>query len=226
MHNPGLEPLNMGATFGHIMDKLYEKGDASIGQTAGAVAKSALGTVEETPFASVPNEIVKTITNPQTLGEFFGQLIAGAIEPPDLGRAAKAMDLDPEGNVVQREKGIWQTPASNIPGVRNLIPIKEEKTNLEKSGLKDSKEIKEVQAQEERVRKFRQAVINDKSGGRDLEIKKQRYLKADRDLKQMKHNKKDYRKYENFLREKEIEESKKTGKGRRGVYRLLKSGGG
>jgi len=100
------------------------------------------------------------------------------------------------------------------------------KINLEKLGLKDSKEIKEVQAQEERVRKFRQAVIDDKSGGRDLEIKKQRYLKADRDLKQMKHNKKDYRKYENFLREKEIEESKKTGKGRRGVYRLLKSGGG
>jgi hypothetical protein len=122
VHNAAMESMNFGATFGHIMDKLEKKNKVTAGNTAGAVVKSSLGVAEETPYASVPTQLITLIENPSTLGAFFGQLISGAVEPPDLGKIAKAMDLDANGDVVKRQKGIWETPAGNIPFVRNEIP--------------------------------------------------------------------------------------------------------
>ena len=134
-HNPIFSPLMMGATAGHVMDDYAKK--AEEGKETGSVAgniwesgyQAAKGSIDETPFISEPKEIIDSMKNSTSLGQFFGQIISGAVLPPDIGKAAKVMDLDPQGNVIHRKptgSGLdkfIQTIEMQIPVLRKNVPL-------------------------------------------------------------------------------------------------------
>lgn len=120
--NPLFEPMFMGATFGHVLDHENERGEDGLGAYATAGFAAAKSPFQDIPYLDITNEINRALESGTAFSKLVGQLISGAVVPPDVSKIARMTDLDEEGNVIKREQGIIKTPASNIPGLRQQVP--------------------------------------------------------------------------------------------------------
>jgi hypothetical protein len=127
VHNPILETFQFGATLRQVMDKMKEKNpdENDLSLIRSGVQKAFAGSIENVPFTREPIELVQAIADPDKMDRFLGSLISGAIVPPDLGKIARAQDVDEDGNPIKRQTGVLNTPMSNIPYIFKYVPEQE-----------------------------------------------------------------------------------------------------
>lgn len=124
LHNPLIEPAQIGATLRRVMDSKLRKSDAeNQGVSAGAMA-AAVGLVQEIPFVRETTDFDKAL-NPYERGGWIGNQVKSTVVPQAVSQAAEYFDKDAAGNPVKRKPGtVGEAIKSGIPGLRETVPIK------------------------------------------------------------------------------------------------------
>jgi hypothetical protein len=128
--------LQVGATVRRMKDAFVEQhGDeATWAEQLGLVAHIAggvsRGLSEHIPFIETPARIFKARETPRGMDQFIGQSIKGAVVPALVDFAAKKFDdaKDANGDPLPRKaQGILDEVKLGIPGLREQVPIDEDK---------------------------------------------------------------------------------------------------
>ena len=127
LHTPAIETVQLGATVARVADsKLRKKDLEKQGIGKGALA-GALGLADDVPFIENTFEASK-LMNPYERSQWIGELAKSRLVPQMLSQSAEYFDKDAEGNPIKRDpKTVAQNIETGIPGLRETVPVKQEK---------------------------------------------------------------------------------------------------
>ena len=122
LHVPVIECLQMGATIRRVQD-YYSARMKEHGAGAG-VYTAAKGAAEQVPFLDEPIRAGQAARTAESAALGLAGIAESMAVPPDVGKVAKLMDTDEEGQPIPRKpETVGQVFEQNIPGLRGRVPV-------------------------------------------------------------------------------------------------------
>lgn len=128
-HNPLTEAMQVGSTIRRVADSKLKKGDKDSQGILMGVLSGFLGLAEEVPFLDQPKEIAK-LFSARERGDFVGEFAKSRLIPGLVQWTANMTDKTDGvlSDTVKRKPGTFlQHLETGIPGLRQNVPVKEEK---------------------------------------------------------------------------------------------------